>query len=353
MLPVAGAVKLTGAPAMGVAKESVTLTTKGWPRGRPTVPVWPEPETAAMLAAAPALAVALNETGEPVKVPEVAVKVCAPAPWPSVPIAEVVPSAAVGAATVTLPVTGAAKATAVPETGFPNRSVTLTTNGCASAAPTVPVCPEPETAASALANPATTVVLCVVVAAGIVAMVAVTVRAPAVTSVRFAVPEPSASGAPGGEKPGSLEVKFTVPVKLVQALLKRSNAANDTGAATPAVTLAGSPVIESVAGVPALAWALNDAVPVTPATEALKLVAPEMVGSVPFAEVVPSGAVGAATVTLPVAGAAKLTVTPATGLANESVTFTTKACASATPTVPAWPEPETAAMLAAAPAVAV
>src|SRR4051812_19619342 len=323
MLPVAGAVKLTATPATGLANESVTLTTKGWASASPTVPVWPDPETAAMLAAAPAAALALNETGDPVKVPEVAVNVCAPAVWPSVPMDEVVPSAAVVAATVTLPVAGAANVTAVPETGFPNRSVTLTRNGCASATPTVPVWPEPERAAMALANPANTVVLCVVVASGIVAMVAVTLRGPAVTSVRLAVPEPSASGALEGEKPGSFEVKFTVPVKLVHGLLNVSNAASDTGTATPALTLSGRPAMVSAVGAPAFAWAANDAVATTPATCALKAVAPEMVGSVPVAEVVPSAAVGAATVTLPVAGAVKLTAAPATGLANESVTLTT------------------------------
>src|SRR5437588_168285 len=102
MLPVAGAAKLTAVPATALPNESATFTTKGCARAAPTVPVWPEPETAAMLAAAPAVAVAVNETGDPASVPEVAVNACAPAVWPSVPVAEVAPSAAVGAATVTL-----------------------------------------------------------------------------------------------------------------------------------------------------------------------------------------------------------------------------------------------------------
>jgi hypothetical protein len=72
-------------------------------------------------------------------VPAVAVNACGPAVWPSVPVAEVVPSAAVGAASVTLPVAGAVKVTAVPATPLPNTSVTLTTSGCARACPTVPV----------------------------------------------------------------------------------------------------------------------------------------------------------------------------------------------------------------------
>jgi hypothetical protein len=115
----------------------------------------------------------------------------------------------------------------------------------------------------------------------------------------------------------------------------------------------GRAVIVRDAGAPAFAWALNDAAPATPATEALKVAAPEREGSVPVAEVVPSAAVGAATVTPPVAGAAKLTAAPATGLANESLTLTTKGWTRAAPTVPVWPDPETAAMLAGAPAVAV
>src|SRR4051812_964023 len=112
-----------------------------------------------MLAAAAALAVAANETGEPVRVPEVAVNACAPAAWPRVPVAEVAPSAAVGAASVTLPVAGAAKVTAIPATPLPNESVTLTTNGWTNATPTVPVWPEPETPAMLAAAPAVAVAL--------------------------------------------------------------------------------------------------------------------------------------------------------------------------------------------------
>src|SRR3954468_7950323 len=107
-----------------------------------------------MLAAAPAAAVAANETGDPASAPEVAVNVFAPAGWPRVPVAEVVPLAAVGAATVTLPVAGAVKLTAVPATGLANESVTLTTKACASATPTVPVWPGPETALMLAAAPA-------------------------------------------------------------------------------------------------------------------------------------------------------------------------------------------------------
>src|SRR3954471_22124022 len=103
-----------------------------------------------------------------------------------------------------------------------------------------------------------------------VAMLAVTVWLPPVERMRSAVPEPRASGALEGAKAGSLDVKLTVPVKLVQALLNLSKAANDTGAATPAVTVAGSPVSVSDAGAAAFAWALKDAAPATPATEAVK-----------------------------------------------------------------------------------
>src|SRR4051794_13898658 len=133
-------------------------------------------------------------------------------------------------------------------------------------------------------------------------MVAVTVRGPALTSVRSAVPEPGARIALGGGKPGAVEGKFTVPLKFVQAVLNRSKAASETGVAMPALTLAGSPIRESVAGAPAVAWAVNEAAPVTPAAEALKVAGPEVVGSEPTAEVVPSAAVGAAAVTLPVTG---------------------------------------------------
>src|SRR3954462_12190184 len=112
-----------------------------------------------MFAAAPAMAAAANETGDPVSVPEGAVKVWGPAVWASVPVEEVVPSAAVGAATVTAPVAGALKLTAVPATALPNESGTLTINGGARASPTVPVWPEPETAARLAAAPDVAVAL--------------------------------------------------------------------------------------------------------------------------------------------------------------------------------------------------
>src|SRR4051812_4680042 len=110
-----------------------------------------------MLAAAPAVAVAANEIGEPVSVPDAAAKGWAPAGWASVPGAEVVRSAAVGAATVMLPVAGAAKRTAVPATALPNESVTLTTKGCARARATVPVWADPEREAMLAAGPAVAV----------------------------------------------------------------------------------------------------------------------------------------------------------------------------------------------------
>src|SRR5436305_8387252 len=147
-----------------------------------------------MLAAAPAVAVVANETGDPVSVPEVAVNVCAPAVWPSVPTAEVVPSAAVGAATVTLPVAGAVKLTAVPETALLKESVTLTTNGCRRERPTVPVWPPPETAAILAAAPALAVAAKEIGDAASVPELAVNVCAPATwPSVPIAEAVPSAA----------------------------------------------------------------------------------------------------------------------------------------------------------------
>src|SRR4051812_7027961 len=110
-------------------------------------------------------------------------------------------------------------------------------------------------------------------------MLAVTVCVPAVKRTRSAVPVPCASGVVEGAKAGSLEVKFTVPVKAVVALLNLSKAERDTGAATPAVRLAGSPVRTRTDGAPAFAWTLNEAVPVTPATEELNTAVPEIVGN--------------------------------------------------------------------------
>src|SRR5437660_1330575 len=74
-LPVMGEAKVTAMPETPLPNESATLTTKGCRSPLPTVPVWPEPETAAMLAAAPAVPVALNAIGDPASVPELAVNV--------------------------------------------------------------------------------------------------------------------------------------------------------------------------------------------------------------------------------------------------------------------------------------
>src|SRR5689334_8749942 len=104
-----------------------------------------------------------------------------------------------------LPVAGAANDTVTPATALPKASEAATTNGAASAVPTVPLWPVPETVASLDAAAGPTVELCVAVTAGRAAMAAVTVRAPAVTRFTVALAVPRTSDVAVAVKAGSVE----------------------------------------------------------------------------------------------------------------------------------------------------
>src|SRR5690349_4133621 len=89
-----------------------------------------------MAAAAPAMPVALNATGEPVAPDTVALAACAPAVWPSVQVPVAMPDASVTAlAGATDPPAAALQTTVVPLCGAPSL-VTTTRSGFARAVPT-------------------------------------------------------------------------------------------------------------------------------------------------------------------------------------------------------------------------
>src|SRR5689334_3342057 len=102
----------------------------------------------ASFTAAPGVAVAVNVAGVPTPA-TVAVRICVPAVVPSVQVVCASPFASV--VTVALPADPplvAANVTTTPGDGAPLLDVTFATTGCASAAPTAAVCPEPETTAT-------------------------------------------------------------------------------------------------------------------------------------------------------------------------------------------------------------
>jgi hypothetical protein len=137
---------VTLVPDTGLPPASVTVTTNGAPSAVLITLLWPFPEVNAMVVAPPALAVAVNVTGLPVSPADVAVTVYVPTLSPRVsvllawPLAIVVafrmlsdcPAAPTG-------VDAIANVTLLPEIGFPPASVTVTTNGAASAVLIVPL----------------------------------------------------------------------------------------------------------------------------------------------------------------------------------------------------------------------
>jgi hypothetical protein len=91
LAPPAPAAQLTDTPTAGFPNESLTFTTRS--EGNAVVPTadWASPETSAIDAAAPAVAVAVNVTGEPVSPAAVAVKVLVPAVVPIVAVTDAWP----------------------------------------------------------------------------------------------------------------------------------------------------------------------------------------------------------------------------------------------------------------------
>jgi len=147
IVPFPGATaNVTGTCATGFPFASFTITDGGVLTAVPTVAVWLVGLFAAIVAAAPAVPVAVKVTGLPESVPDVAVSVLLPAVVPSVQLPTVaIPLASlIWVAPVTLPLPGpGAKVTDTPETGLPNASVTSTDGAIKTALPAGAVCPPP------------------------------------------------------------------------------------------------------------------------------------------------------------------------------------------------------------------
>src|SRR5207237_312502 len=134
------AAHVTVTPATGFPFASLTSTTCGVCRRVATCPVRLSPELFAIVAAGPAVPVAVKVTGLPASDPDVAVKVFAPAvalrvqlPTVATPLALVV-----WLPPVIVPFPGAtANVTATPGTGFPFASLTITDGGELTAVPAV------------------------------------------------------------------------------------------------------------------------------------------------------------------------------------------------------------------------
>src|SRR5947209_13472637 len=118
--------------------------------------------------------------------------------------------------------------------------------------PTMPDWPSPETAAIENGAPGFTVTGALVPEmAGTVAMVAVTVRDPAVLKVALNDPVPPVSVVgPVIWATGSVEVKVTPPLKAVARLPNWSRTVTVKPLEVPAVVLAGRPVTDTLVGVP-------------------------------------------------------------------------------------------------------
>ena len=131
---------VTATSATGFPFASFTITDGGVLTTVPAVADWLVALFAAIVAAAPAVPVAVNVTGLPDKVPELAVNVFEPAVALSVQLPTVATPLAlvVWLAPVIVPFPGAtANVTATCATGFPFASFTITDGGVLTAVPAV------------------------------------------------------------------------------------------------------------------------------------------------------------------------------------------------------------------------
>ena len=131
---------VTLVPATGFPPASVTVMINGDASEVLIVPLWLFPDVSAIVVADPVVAVAVNVTGLPESVPDVAVTVYEPVLFPSVSVLEACPLPFVVVVVVlnTCPaapggVVAIANVTLTPGTGLLPASVTVTTKGVPSA----------------------------------------------------------------------------------------------------------------------------------------------------------------------------------------------------------------------------
>src|SRR5439155_16130343 len=118
--------KVTPTPDTGFEARSRTITAGGVATAVLTCADWPSPALGAIVVALPCVAVAEKGTGEPARLPTVAVAVCVPAVFPSTRVALAIPLALVAELGVMEPPPLAAQVTVTAFTGFAARSVTST-----------------------------------------------------------------------------------------------------------------------------------------------------------------------------------------------------------------------------------
>src|SRR5437764_411318 len=202
MLPFPGATaNVTATCATGFPFASFTITEGGEPTAVPAVADWLVGLFAAIVAAAPAVPVAVKVTGLPESVPDVAASLLLPAVVPRVQLPTVaIPLASlIWVAPVTLPLPGpGAKVTDTPETGLPNASVTSTDGAIKTAPPAGAVCPPPPWGAIVAAAAGFTATSAVCVTVTVPFTMAVTVFVPAAVELKAPVIWPLVLVVPAG-----------------------------------------------------------------------------------------------------------------------------------------------------------
>src|SRR5207302_1466598 len=356
------AANVTATCATGFPFASFTITEGGELTAVPAGAVWLVGLFAAIVAAAPAVPVAVKVTGLPARDPDVAVSVFEPAvalnvqlPTVAMPLPLVV-----WLAPVIVPFPGAtANVTATCATGFPFASFTITDGGVLTAVPAVADWLVALFAAIVAAVPAVAVAL---KGTGDPAPVACTVWVPAVVpsvQVVAAMPLPSLVDVVGLTDPLPV-AGVHVTVTPATGLLNRSATRTDSwvGSVVPTVPVCPSPPAAVICDAPAaVALMLNVTVVSLPAIVAVAVVVwvPISMPSVrnvcawPFASVIDvTGSTDP-----PPDAAAHVTVTPATGFPFASLTITAGGALPAVPAVADWLVALFAAIVAAAPAVPV
>src|SRR5205085_1995950 len=364
-LPAAG-VNVTATPSTGFPFASFTITDGG---GLTAVPAGADvpPPFGAIVAAAPAVPVAVNVTGLPESDPDAAVSVFDPAVGLSVhEVRAAIPSDPVltGVVGVTVPLPAAGlNVTATPVTGFPFASFTITDGGVLTAVPAVADWLVALLATIVAAAPAVPVAVNVTGLPESDPDAAVSVFDPAVGlsvhDVSAAIPsDPVLTGVVGVTVPlpAAAPITTTTPVPGFSfASVSFTDGAGPT--AVPARSLHAALPISIVAAAPAVPVAVNvTGLPVSPLAVAVSVLVPavglrvhDVSAAIPSAPVF-TGVVGV-TVPLPAAGV-NVTATFATGFPFASFTITDGGGLTAVPAVADVP-PALRAIVAAAPAVPV
>src|SRR5881392_2886178 len=367
-LPSAG-VNVTATPVTGFPFASLTITDGGGLTAVPAGAVGLVGLFGAMVAAAPAVAVAVKITGLPASPLAVARAVSVRTVVPrvqEVAVATPLPSVVTGVGGFTVPLAPVAlNVTATPETGFPFASFTSTEGGELTAAPAVPGWLVGLFAAIVAAVPAVAVAVKItgLPASPLAVARAVSVRTvvPRVQEVAVATPLPSVVTGVAG---------FTVPLAPVALNV---TATPETGFPFASFTiteggeLTAAPAVPGwlvglfeaiVAAAPAVAVAVKiTGLPASPLAVAravsVRTVVPR-VQEVAVATPLPSVVTGVAGFTVPFAPVAlNVTATPETGFPFASFTITEGGELTAAPAVPSWLVGLFAAIVAAVPAVSV